>query len=289
MPRINAISKRDLEVAARIKKVRKIRKCTRAYLAAQIGVTTDAVKRIELGRVPLKYELARRIFTCLGINPHWAASGKDSAFRYVQLPTSIELNVPDSAIFSRVFEARLAGLFLNKEADPKLEIVLRHQRGTLAADLMKSWFRDVPDGCVGAFEKHMDKAKTDFFETCPNETPERRLHRRLQYEDFYQKQEERMIEALKAAESRQNKRKDLLDIKPGISDNERVSKKIRSLSELLAALRELTQLRGQKAALARELKVTRQAIDQWLSRKAKPSAEITFELLHWVEQQERQK
>jgi transcriptional regulator with XRE-family HTH domain len=76
---------------------------------------------------------------------------------------------------------------------------------------------------------------------------------------------------------------------PGISDSVRVSKQIRSLPELMIALRERTKLRGQKAALARDLKVTRQAIDQWLSGNAKPSAEIMFELLKRVEQQERQK
>jgi transcriptional regulator with XRE-family HTH domain len=74
-----------------------------------------------------------------------------------------------------------------------------------------------------------------------------------------------------------------------LSDTANVKRKIRSLSELVSKLRKFTKVRGQKVAVARECHVTRQAVDQWLSGDAKPSAEATFELLNWVEQQERQK
>jgi len=48
----------------------------------------------------------------------------------------------------------------------------------------------------------------------------------------------------------------------------------------------VTSARGAKAQLARELKVTRQAVDNWLSNKSAPSAELTLRLLHWVQQAE---
>jgi transcriptional regulator with XRE-family HTH domain len=79
-----------------------------------------------------------------------------------------------------------------------------------------------------------------------------------------------------------------LDIESLMMDKVSVKNKIRSLSDLMNALRRLTKERGQKAALARLLGVSRQAVDQWLDG-AKPSAETTFALLNWVEQQERQK
>lgn len=62
-------------------------------------------------------------------------------------------------------------------------------------------------------------------------------------------------------------------------------KEIRSLSELLDAVRRLTKARGKKVELARFVGVTRQAVDQWLSGLAKPSAETTFALLDWVRKQ----
>ena len=81
----------------------------------------------------------------------------------------------------------------------------------------------------------------------------------------------------------------VLDIGFSMVDKGGVKRKFSSLSDLMVALRERTKLRGQKAALARELKISRQAVDQWLDGTAKPSAEATFALLNWVEQQERQK
>ena len=73
-----------------------------------------------------------------------------------------------------------------------------------------------------------------------------------------------------------------LDKSRGSGQDADVKEKIRSLPVLLDALRERTKKRGQKSALARELNVSRQALDQWLSGKTKPSAETTFELLKRV-------
>ena len=81
----------------------------------------------------------------------------------------------------------------------------------------------------------------------------------------------------------------MLDKLAPLTDDPGVKKKIRSLPELLESLRELTKDRGCKIALAKEMHVTRQAVDQWLSGATAPTAETTFELLQWVEQQERQK
>lgn len=76
--------------------------------------------------------------------------------------------------------------------------------------------------------------------------------------------------------------KGVLDIRLGMADKEGVKTKIRSLPDLMNRLRELTKPRGQKAALARKMNVSRQAVDQWLSRSANPSAETTLELVNWV-------
>jgi len=64
-------------------------------------------------------------------------------------------------------------------------------------------------------------------------------------------------------------------------------KEIRSLPQLLIELRNLTKDRGGKIALANKMKVTRQAVDQWLSGASKPTAEMTFDLISWVETQRK--
>jgi transcriptional regulator with XRE-family HTH domain len=81
----------------------------------------------------------------------------------------------------------------------------------------------------------------------------------------------------------------MLDNTVDVVDNEGVKRKIRSLSDLISELRKRTKVRGQKAALARHAKVTRQAVDQWLSGNSKPSAKTMFLLLKWVERPEHPK
>lgn len=63
--------------------------------------------------------------------------------------------------------------------------------------------------------------------------------------------------------------------------------KIRTLHDLLAALKSLASEPGRPASLARDLNVPQARVSEWLSGKKKPSGETTLRLLHWVEQQER--
>jgi hypothetical protein len=56
----------------------------------------------------------------------------------------------------------------------------------------------------------------------------------------------------------------------------------KSLPELISKLKKLTQSRGMKAALAEHCRVSRQAVDQWLSGHAMPSATAVFAALEWV-------
>lgn len=81
-----------------------------------------------------------------------------------------------------------------------------------------------------------------------------------------------------------DKDKVTLDKQPPLPDDSGV-KEIRSLPKLLDELRRLTKDRGGKIALANAMRVTRQAVDQWLSGATKPTAEMTFKLISWVETQ----
>lgn len=61
------------------------------------------------------------------------------------------------------------------------------------------------------------------------------------------------------------------------------------MQRLRDRLRRATEVRGQKAALARWLGVSMSSVSTWLAGAKKPSGETTLRLLQWVEQQERQK
>jgi hypothetical protein len=58
--------------------------------------------------------------------------------------------------------------------------------------------------------------------------------------------------------------------------------------KLRARLIKATVRRGQKAALAKWLKVPMSSISPWLAGRKQPSGETALRLLQWVEQQERQ-
>ena len=60
-----------------------------------------------------------------------------------------------------------------------------------------------------------------------------------------------------------------------------VQNEIRDLNGLIARLKKVTAPRGAKSALAKEFKVTRQAVNQWLSGESNPSADIAIRLQYW--------
>ncbi len=74
-----------------------------------------------------------------------------------------------------------------------------------------------------------------------------------------------------------------LDNVIALPDSAAVKQKIRSLPDLIRELRSLTKARGRKVLLAEAMKVSRQAVDQWLSCEAIPSTETTFKLIRWIE------
>jgi transcriptional regulator with XRE-family HTH domain len=74
-------------------------------------------------------------------------------------------------------------------------------------------------------------------------------------------------------------------------DDGGVQTKVPTWAELKRKILRYTSGHGQKAALANEMNISRQVLGNWLSAGSKgaPNAEQTLWLLHWVEQQERQK
>lgn len=71
-----------------------------------------------------------------------------------------------------------------------------------------------------------------------------------------------------------------------LDNNQEVKPKLPSLLE---RLKKATAQRGIKSELAKFLGVSLVQVSQWLSGDREPGGETTLRLLHWVEQQERQK
>jgi DNA-binding XRE family transcriptional regulator len=71
----------------------------------------------------------------------------------------------------------------------------------------------------------------------------------------------------------------MLDTKGGVVDAAAMQA-LKSVPELVARLRKLSEKFGSKAALARKLDVSRQAVDQWLNGKTTPSTEIAIKVMN---------
>jgi transcriptional regulator with XRE-family HTH domain len=294
VPRVNPLPKRDREIAARIRKFRRDSKCSRSYLADRIGVTPGVITRIELGRIPLKYDLAKDLFKELSVNPLWVATGQGEPKQRVSLPSTTALRLSGDALFSEVFFFKLLPLFQTEGPDSKSEIVLRYQRGHLNANRVKLWFTHfVPDGQVREFEEKLDSFLRTFSRDVSMEDPLRRLQRDIWYSNLVEDIKAKIAAGVLSSKSSpvaelpktgNGENEVILDNAPLVGNTDAV-KEIKSLPELIRQLKKLTNARGLKSDLARSCKVSRQAVDQWFSGSAKPSAETLFDLFEWLRKQ----
>ena len=277
MPRTKPIPKKDREIAARIKEFREKWKCSRPQLAAHIGVESAVIVRIEAGRVPLKYGIARKIFSYLPINPYWAATGNGLCKGYVVLPEEKDLNVPSNSVFSDVFFSLLLPSFQDQNEDFQEAMILRFGRGKMLAAMVKKAFRDAPDGHAGNLQRVLDKFIEDFLKNHPENDPKKLLRRQAWYinaEQFFK---------FPNAEQPYSDQNNLTK-----AESVGINSEVKSqLPVLLERVRKVSSASGKKTELANFLSVPLASVSRWLSGEREPGGEITLRLLKWVEQQEQ--
>ena len=89
--------------------------------------------------------------------------------------------------------------------------------------------------------------------------------------------------ATAAAEAAQKPKQSTVDkLQPTGNDPSNLNKGYVNLEELIESLRRVLSPRGSRSALAREFGISRQAVDNWLSGKSSPKAEVALRLLDWV-------
>ena len=73
MPRKNPMPEREREICARLRVFRESTKLTRATFAKEIGMDPIRYASYELGRAPVRFELAKTIKERFGLNLAWLA------------------------------------------------------------------------------------------------------------------------------------------------------------------------------------------------------------------------
>ena len=261
------LPKWERQIGERVRAERIHYKLSQGKLAASIGLTRDQLNNVELGRVALRFRAGWNLCLDLDLNPAWLLSGEGDRYGFVDLG-GIEEQARDYELFSGVMEDLIsedpssAGGWpgYEKYREDQLRSQLGREAGSekeLAAKFatLADWLKYVSP------ELH-----SDFWRTIYNSA-----------RDFSRMQS--------------SKRKQYLTHQSAFGKVGSMKlPKVSFWPELRERIRSLVRRRGMKSALARDIGVSRQAINALLSKKRPygPSAEISLRLLKWVEIAEAQ-
>lgn len=104
--RINQLSKREIDICRRLKNARERIGKTQEACAREVGIERTTLANLELGRAPVRYEVALRFCRNLIINEEWLATGKfhamhRAALEQPELKNNKEWRTLDFKIFFR--------------------------------------------------------------------------------------------------------------------------------------------------------------------------------------------
>jgi transcriptional regulator with XRE-family HTH domain len=269
MPRKNPLPESELAIGRRLMELRAMANLSRAELVKLCPVRHDLVSRVELGRMPLRYGDAERLLPWLAapgpipspINPLWLAYGTWP----IQLEWPFLLPKPDSiglsyrtrfSAFVASHRKLLEGLTKEPpEADlPESWIVpyavyFATLRGRLARmERGVAWLRGLWEYSAEQFESKSPKIARILRDVLGRkQNSERKLLRELVLKDM-------------------------------VSE-------VMTLATLRHTLKSFTSGYGEKAKLARWLKVPGSSVSAWIAGTKEPGGETTLKLLTWIEKQ----
>ena len=267
-PKESSLAGRERAICARVKQFRRQIKWPQPAFAKELGISRDQLANVEYGRAPLRMALGTAICRVFEVNGEWLATGQGVASGSSPMLWTLQHD-PDwySRLFSDAYD-RSPELFLPTSYAPRYPLTEPTPGFDPQAFLIKEilrWFQ------LNQFKNPL--AAENFAREISD------------YAGLYLEQMRKsssVIRPLPRSQAGMAGAKTGLAKTQATLDKSGEPKAIGSLPELLLAIRDRAGGRGQKAALARRLGVSRQAVEQWLSGAAKPSAELTFKLLNWA-------
>lgn len=282
MARNNPLPKSELEILARLKSCRRGRELPRRLFAKAADLDSSIIVRLELARMPLRFGAARALCAAHLINPQWLATGEGDPVVARRDQSLNKIQADEHALFSEVFKTFIMPSLHNSPSKNPADILPRGILVDFWSHVISQAFDIVAREDFYELDCQIRTALQNVMGYAPDE-PEIEEFRR--YFATIAKENKHLYKRFTTRPH--GSRKATLDNRPAPRDSAAVPE-ITSLTELIEQLRKLTAARGQKKALADKLGVTRQAVDQWLSENAKPSAEVLFALLNWVRSRRKQ-
>jgi len=277
MPKASSlITDRERAICLRFREVRREQRWPQREFANSLGLTRNKVAAIEAECTPVQYWVGRQLCAQFNICQRWLADGDLPKAGCVSIAPEIEAEIMPRQLFSEAYDSRLRAQVIRAIKDAWQE--------TLASKIYRAG--------GGSVEKSAADRAGDIIRTWFLSLPIERHDELFRFLSFAAAQFRQQSPALPISEDQafglqtEKECKVELDTLPGIPYSAPVKTRIRSLRELVHRLKQITSAPGAKAALARKLGVTRQAVGQWLSEKSNPTAEATLQLLNWVEEAE---
>jgi DNA-binding transcriptional regulator YiaG len=292
MPRKNNIPEREAVICGRVREIRAGFKLSRVAFATYLRVDSSTLANIEHLRVPLRYEIGRRLCGEFSISQRWLATGRKPKAWFVPVAAAIEKTIPWGALFSRAFDEVLSG-----PIEEYIEMVQSHV--TFPIESLgegNEWHGFAPPAGTGLQEG------LDFYLTKIVRFNLYWLPAELKGSFFdavsgavtgFMASHKRRIDQLRGEASTQPAAASLANEKEseekGLTDTYGARKQVDMKSELPGLLKRvalLTKPKGMKTELAKTLGVPQSRISEWLKDRGSPTADVALKLLRWVEQRE---
>jgi len=94
---------REREICDRIRQFRESTKWTQDDVSKELGITRDRWASVEYSRIPLRYDLAKRIAEKFDVGLHWIAEGRPPRRPYLPPDPAEEKKVPPRVLLSEAY------------------------------------------------------------------------------------------------------------------------------------------------------------------------------------------
>ena len=265
------MNSQEAAICSRLRDLRRQIGWTQTQFAHAFGTTRDQLASIEYGRNPLRYWLADHVCEKANICQQWLACGDDPKEGYVRLPPEIGLEIKATELFSSAWHRRIGHLVKKRVTESQA------LRQTIASD-PNAPEKILENGLYYLKLIETQRVKPEFYGDFCNALM-------AQMSDFINSHDSPGQPPASSLAPKTNPKKVLTTI--SLKSKERgVKTEVQKLIELV---KRKASKPGAKSQLARTLGVAPARISEWLSGEKEPGGEYTLQLLHWVEQQERQK
>jgi transcriptional regulator with XRE-family HTH domain/DNA-binding transcriptional regulator YiaG len=240
-------------------------------MAEELGIHVTRLQTYEAGRVPVTNEVAQKFCSIFDVSQEWLAEGKGIINGAIVISPQYEAKMADCKLFSQAYDHHIKSSLLaqTNSLPPFISKVVPQLS---QANISVQPLRTIP--ALGSFSS--DKVLAVLIKVLKTKLDSTPACSRVQFRNHI----------ISAAEDFSFNEKSCLTDVPTNENNSDVKAK---LPTLLKRLNEATRKRGMKTSLAKFIGVPLSKVSEWLSGAHEPSGENTLRLLHWVEQQERQK